>query len=212
MTEASSYVRPTTGRSTGRSTQEDPIGLAGGLNAYGFENGDPINFSDPFGLCPTADGGDDGKPCNITLTVRRQSETSHSTEGSFTLDSNLPGAGTITGATLEPPAASDPKPQGTGTVRIRAGTYGAAEVGVNASTTHAVLRLQDRNGRINVMVHPGNYPRDTEGCILPGASTAGPDAVTVSRRTVNTIRNYIDRVRASDGGRRPNISVVVMDP
>ncbi|MGH8546915.1 MAG: RHS repeat domain-containing protein [Gammaproteobacteria bacterium] len=33
-------------------TQEDPIGLAGGLNLYGFANGDPVNFSDPYGLCP----------------------------------------------------------------------------------------------------------------------------------------------------------------
>ena len=33
-------------------TQQDPIGLAGGLNLYGFANGDPVNFSDPFGLCP----------------------------------------------------------------------------------------------------------------------------------------------------------------
>jgi len=37
---------------TGQFTQEDPIGLAGGLNLYGFANGDPINFSDPFGLLP----------------------------------------------------------------------------------------------------------------------------------------------------------------
>jgi len=37
--------------STGRFTQEDPIGLAGGINAYGFAGGDPVNFSDPFGLC-----------------------------------------------------------------------------------------------------------------------------------------------------------------
>src|SRR5438067_8012059 len=37
---------------TGRFTQEDPLGLAGGLNLYGFAGGDPINFSDPFGLCP----------------------------------------------------------------------------------------------------------------------------------------------------------------
>jgi RHS repeat-associated protein len=36
----------------GRFTQEDPIGLAGGMNLYGFANGDPVNFSDPFGLCP----------------------------------------------------------------------------------------------------------------------------------------------------------------
>jgi RHS repeat-associated protein len=40
---------------TGRFTQEDPIGLAGGLNLYGFANGDPVNFSDPFGLCPPED-------------------------------------------------------------------------------------------------------------------------------------------------------------
>lgn len=38
--------------STGKFTQEDPIGLAGGLNAYGFAGGDPVNFSDPYGLCP----------------------------------------------------------------------------------------------------------------------------------------------------------------
>jgi RHS repeat-associated protein len=37
---------------SGRFTQEDPIGLAGGMNLYGFAGGDPVNFSDPFGLCP----------------------------------------------------------------------------------------------------------------------------------------------------------------
>ena len=33
-------------------TQEDPIGVAGGLNLYGYAGGDPVNFSDPLGLCP----------------------------------------------------------------------------------------------------------------------------------------------------------------
>ena len=37
--------------STGRFTQQDPIGLAGGLNLYGYAGGDPVNHSDPFGLC-----------------------------------------------------------------------------------------------------------------------------------------------------------------
>ena len=36
--------------STGRFTQEDPIGLAGGLNVYGFAAGDPVNYGDPYGL------------------------------------------------------------------------------------------------------------------------------------------------------------------
>jgi RHS repeat-associated protein len=39
---------------TGRFTQQDPIGLAGGMNTYGYAEGDPVNYSDPFGLkeCP----------------------------------------------------------------------------------------------------------------------------------------------------------------
>jgi RHS repeat-associated protein len=36
---------------TGRFTQEDPIGLAGGVNLYGFANGAPVSYSDPYGLC-----------------------------------------------------------------------------------------------------------------------------------------------------------------
>jgi len=40
---------------TARFTQEDPIGLAGGMNLYGFASGDPVNYSDPFGLCPPGD-------------------------------------------------------------------------------------------------------------------------------------------------------------
>ncbi|MGH7647091.1 MAG: RHS repeat-associated core domain-containing protein, partial [Gemmatimonadaceae bacterium] len=38
---------------TGQFTQEDPTGLAGGMNLYGFGAGDPINNDDPFGTaCP----------------------------------------------------------------------------------------------------------------------------------------------------------------
>jgi RHS repeat-associated protein len=37
---------------TGQFTQTDPIGIAGGLNTYGFAAGDPVSYSDPYGLCP----------------------------------------------------------------------------------------------------------------------------------------------------------------
>ena len=36
----------------GRFLNEDPIGLNGGLNLYGFVHNDPINYLDPFGLTP----------------------------------------------------------------------------------------------------------------------------------------------------------------
>jgi uncharacterized protein RhaS with RHS repeats len=45
----------------------DPIGLAGGLNVYGYANGDPINFSDPFGLCPTCEEGEDPEIVELTF-------------------------------------------------------------------------------------------------------------------------------------------------
>jgi uncharacterized protein RhaS with RHS repeats len=34
---------------TGQFTQQDPIGIAGGANVYGFAGGDPVNFADPYG-------------------------------------------------------------------------------------------------------------------------------------------------------------------
>jgi RHS repeat-associated protein len=37
---------------TGRFSQEDPIGLAGGFNAYGFAQGDPVSYRDANGTCP----------------------------------------------------------------------------------------------------------------------------------------------------------------
>jgi RHS repeat-associated protein len=40
---------------TGAFTQQDPIGLAGGLNTYGFANGDPVSYSDPYGLSASCD-------------------------------------------------------------------------------------------------------------------------------------------------------------
>jgi RHS repeat-associated protein len=51
----------------GRFTQEDPIGLGGGMNAYGFAGGDPISYHDPYGLCPEIPGTT--APCSFFAVV-----------------------------------------------------------------------------------------------------------------------------------------------
>lgn len=53
----------------GQFTQPDPIGLAGGLNLYGYAGGDPINFSDPFGLSPCLAGPVAMRVCAAVITA-----------------------------------------------------------------------------------------------------------------------------------------------
>ena len=53
----------------GRFLSEDPIGLAGGINAYVFAYGDPINHGDPSGLTPGANPGDDNGEHDILCSM-----------------------------------------------------------------------------------------------------------------------------------------------
>jgi hypothetical protein len=46
---------------TGVWLQEDPIGIAGGVNLYQYNGNDPNSYSDPFGTCPPND--DNIKDC-----------------------------------------------------------------------------------------------------------------------------------------------------
>jgi RHS repeat-associated protein len=46
---------------TGVWLQEDPIGLAGGVNLYQYNGNDPNSFGDPFGTCPPRDDS----PCTL---------------------------------------------------------------------------------------------------------------------------------------------------
>ncbi len=48
-------------QNTGRWLQEDPIGVAGGLNLYAFNGNNPVAYTDPFGLCPPRNSS----PCTL---------------------------------------------------------------------------------------------------------------------------------------------------
>jgi RHS repeat-associated protein len=61
----------------GTFTQGDPIGIAGGLNLYGYAGGDPINYSDPFGLseCEKIPGEDERRACETRVAGEGEKET-----------------------------------------------------------------------------------------------------------------------------------------
>jgi RHS repeat-associated protein len=95
----------------GRFTQEDPIGLAGGLNLYGFANGDPVNFSDPFGLCPESMRDKNGK-CPGGLTIREWDQVEFAANHFLSGDARhrvlgALNAGKIVSAELDPDKAGE---------------------------------------------------------------------------------------------------------
>jgi len=64
----------------GRFTQEDPLGLAGGLNLYGFAKGDPVNLSDPLGLQADTTRHD---RCEVAAILRNYVDALESQPGRF---------------------------------------------------------------------------------------------------------------------------------
>jgi hypothetical protein len=104
----------------------------------------------------------------IELTVLRDTFTDQSVTSEILLD------GTLRWYGIEPPNRSGPKP-----FCIPAGTYKV----VLAQSAHfdmivpVVLEVPQFTG---IEIHPGNFPRDTHGCLCIGEDR-GPDDVTQSR-------------------------------
>lgn len=58
--------------------------------------------------------------------------------------------------------------------------------------------LLNCNGRVGIMIHPGNYPRDTQGCILVGKNTV-KGSVTASKKTFENVNAIIQAILRLNG-------------
>jgi RHS repeat-associated protein len=149
----------------GRFTQEDPIGLAGGLNAYGFAAGDPVSYSDPYGLCPIIRNGV-RIPCSLIGAEIGM------------------GAGMIGGAVVGGGGCSIVAP-GVGT--LACGVGGAVQGGAIGGTVGATLGAG--------LDLAGEYADDVDGIVASGIAAIGNFlfAKSEDRQIRNALRQALGR-------------------
>ncbi|HKP75842.1 MAG TPA: RHS repeat-associated core domain-containing protein [Longimicrobiaceae bacterium] len=111
---------------TGHFTQSDPIGLGGGLNTYGFAGGDPVSFSDPYGLCAAADT----TPGTVTGQCPIQPSSSSSTESGGGSAGVFVGGGVIVGGGAAAGGVSAGVGETVGGAGLVATTVGAIGAGI----------------------------------------------------------------------------------
>jgi RHS repeat-associated protein len=179
------YYDPT----TGRFISEDPIQFVSGVDFYTYGRNNPVIFGDPLGLS------------DILITINRNRTTQQSTMGTLTVA--VDGSVQFQGYSLEPSGTQ-------GSNRLPTGSYDASVYQSPRLGGQDVLLLQDTDPMTFVEIHPGNYPKDTHGCILPG-TTQKRDYVGNSRTAFSNIMNIVNSTQSSDQktGEQTTITVTI---
>ncbi len=155
--------------------QRDPTGqYADGANLYEYVSSNPLGYADPFGA--------QKEPVKqITFTVTRAGGT-YATLGTFTMKTD--GISDLSGFTLELRKGKYDIGIGKGAKEypIPQGTY-EAEPAPRAKGGQWGLLLKDVPNFDGILVHVGNWPWDTWGCILVGTSQVPNMKFTIGQMT-----------------------------
>ncbi len=197
----------------GRFYSNDPVDALGhlnggngfqGFNRYSYANNNPYKYTDPTGMS------------NVDIIIQRTAQAQNSTAG--TIQVNSTGSDkAFSGHTLEPPKSPNTT-SGNGTVRMKAGSHDAFVRGPSSTGNHDKVQLkgnipgEDGKDHSAIQIHAGNYPTNSEGCILVGNS-ASTDFVGSSKAALSSIMGVIADTQANDAksGDKTTITVTIKD-
>jgi hypothetical protein len=140
----------------------------------------------------------------VHLTLKRTGFGLNATLGELSVD------GVFECYTLEDFVRAPAAPKVFGETAIPTGTYPVTierSPRFSALAGHDVLtpRLHNVPGFDGVLIHPGNGPEDTEGCILVGRAKVGPARIGESRKAYDAL--FLKLFAAHDRGEAITISI-----
>jgi hypothetical protein len=130
------------------------------------------------------------------------------------------GAAEVTGYTTERPPGRYAISKGVKDYPIPAGTYNAqVKKGSSKNGTldrpyrKTAVELLNVPNFSDILIHTGNYPKDSEGCIILASANAGGDEmIESSKPKVQELMKWIADVKAKYGEANVAMEVVVEDP
>ena len=176
-----------------------------GQSLYSAMQDDPIRYTDFL-----------GDTSHITMTDQRTTETSKSNLGTLTI-TNDEDKSQLYGYVLEPPKGTVKEAQTEGSDKaILAGKYKV--IPHNSKKFPNTFELKNKKllgSKSAILIHPGNFPKDTHGCQLVGCGAA-KDQVTSSRTMLKKIHGYINNASKNDikngGDGAVSIQYIINDP
>lgn len=143
----------------------------------------------------------------LRLTLRRVEKTGRYTMGRLMVD-GTPACDTLEprsrGLTKASTAAEIAAAKALGTTAVPAGRY-RVRMRPSARFGRMMPFLEDVPGYEGVLIHPGNSPADTRGCILPGTRGRGGTLLD-SRAAADALCEAVRRAEAE--GRGATIDII----